>query len=227
MPVEHNAENDDHARKHDATHDIQEGYSPAGSHVQSDVETTTIQPGHAQLSGRGSEPARTEAILGMQRTHGNRSVQRFVQRQVAVQRDEEEDRHLKLNMLPPSLQMPLGPLDTTLSPGGLELGYQRGGFRAGAEYGWGGPLDLSLGYGAPLMPWMMDVEPSLAAGAGGINGLMNGRPGGALGAIGGMAGTLGDIADAGEPSRYGWGVGLQGSIGPDEQRIMAGLRLNF
>ncbi|HKP52237.1 MAG TPA: hypothetical protein VJ183_06250 [Chloroflexia bacterium] len=77
------------------------------------------------------------------------------------------------------------------------------------------------------LAWMMDVEPSLAAGAVGINGLMNGRPSGALGAIGGMAGTLGDIADASEPSPYRWGVGLQGSIGPDEQRIMLGVGTSF
>lgn len=224
---EHDVENDDRTRKRDATRESQAGHLHSDARFASELATAPIQPGHVELTARGSEPARNEALLGMQRTQGNRAVQRFVQRQVAVQCDEDKDRRLKLNLLPPSLQMPLGPLDTTLSPGGLELGYQRGGFRAGAEYGWGGPLDLSLGYGAPLLPWMMDVEPSLAAGAGGINGLMNGRPSGALGAIGGMAGTLGDIADAGEPSRYRWGAGLQGSIGPDEQRIMAGLRLDF
>ena len=226
MPNDHSRETEDPKdRNRAASADTQREYeSPTLVAEENGIYSASLAV-DSRLSGRANRAVRAASMQQMQQTHGNRAVQRFVQRTVSVQRDPSSGP--RLNLLPPSLEMPLGPLNTTLSPGGLELGYRRGGVRAGAEYGWGGPLDLNLGYGAPLMPWMMDVEPSLTAGATGINGLMNGRPAGALGAIGGMAGTLGDIAGSGEPSPYRWGVGLQGSIGPDEQRIMAGLRLDF
>ena len=89
---------------------------------------------------------------------------------------------------------------------------------------------MNAGLGAPLMPWMMDVDPAMAAGTRGMNNLMNSPSSlapGTLGAMGGMFGTLGDISDAGEHNRYKWGVGLQANIGSDEQRVMAGLRLDY
>ena len=227
MSNEYGREVDESAsKKHGSQHDT---FTPD----QVGLDVTDAQPtysgsllGDSRLDGRGNSPARIAVMQHAQQTHGNRAVQRSIQRTVSVQRDGPN-----FSLLPPKLELPFGNgLTGGLGLGGPELDYQRGPFHAGAEYGWGGPLEANVGYGTPLLPWMMDAEPSLAAGAGGINSLMRNpfspAPG-ALGAIGGMAGTLGDIAGAGEHSPYRWGVGLQGMVGPDEQRIMAGLRLDF
>ncbi len=182
---------------------------------------------NSNLHSRNHSSVRASTMLSMQQTHGNRAVQR----KVSVQRDPtDEARKLRLHGLPPRLDMPLGPLDATLRLGGPELNYSNGPLHAGARYGWGGPLELGAGYGAPLLPWMMDVDPAMAAGTRGMNSVMNNPSSpasGSLGALGGMFGTMGDISDAGEHSRYNWGVGLQANVGPDEQRVMAGLRLNY
>ena len=220
---------------HEATHTLQQATGPvAGTPSAGGVSISDPSDAFEQAAERAADAVASGSSAG-EGAQSDTPLQRkieeepYIQRStsstpMSVQRDPDEDaRRARFNFLPPSLELPMGPLTGTLTPGGAELGYQRGGFRAGGEYSWGGPLGLNMGYGAPLQPWMMDVEPSLAAGAGALNNL---RGPGVFGALGGMAGTLGDIADSGGPAAN-WGVGLQATIGPEEQRIMAGLRLNF
>jgi len=167
----------------------------------------------------------------MQKTHGNRAMQRFVQRTLSVQReDDEEDFVPRFTPFPPSLNMSLGSVDASVTPGGPGLSYEGGPLHAGADFGWGGQVDLNLGYGKPLLPWRMDIDPSMAAGAEGVNSLMN-KPwppsSGTVDKLFGMAGSLGDIAGAGEPSPYNWGVGVEGKLSSEEQRIMLGVGASF
>jgi hypothetical protein len=205
----------------------------ASNQAGSDTSSLAGSPGlgvalwrEPALMGRGNDQARTDVMQRAQQTHGNRAVQRASQ--VNVQRDPDEEQwRPRFSALPPSLQLPMGPLTGTLTPGGAELGYERGPLHAGAEYSWGGPLDLNVGYGAPLQPWFMDAVPALSGGGAAIPGFLN-NPlnAGPRGAVGSMAGMLGDIAGSGGPAAP-WGVGLQATIGPEEQRIMAGLRFNL
>lgn len=147
-----------------------------------------------------------------------------------VQR-EEEKQGLHFDPLPPSLGYGFpalgGNADLSVGLGGPSLDWKRGLLHGGAESSWGGELGLNLGYGAPLMPWMMDVNRDLGEGQAGMNSILNGGglTGPNLSNLGGF-GVLGDIAGAGGPT-HPWGVGLQGQYSPDEQRVMAGLRVNF
>jgi hypothetical protein len=144
---------------------------------------------------------------------------------VTVQRDEDDDR-LKLQTFPPGIHMPIGPLGLSVTPGKTSLDFQQGLFNAGAEYQYGGPASLSLGYGAPLLPWRSDLEGDVNAGAAGLAGLAGGglnlRN---LGALSNALSTLGDVNEA--KSNVPWGIGLQGQYSPEQWRIMMGLRLNF
>ena len=183
------------------------------------------------LRGRANSPIRAATIRQMQKTYGNRAVQRFVQRTLCVQReDDEEDFVPRFTPFPPSLDMSLGSVDASVTPGGPGLSYEGGPLHAGADFGWDGQVDLNLGYGKPLLPWRMDIDPSMAAGAEGVNSLMN-KPwppsSGTVNKLFGMAGTLGDIAGAGEPSPYNWGVGVEGKLSSEEQRIMLGVGTSF
>jgi hypothetical protein len=163
--------------------------------------------------------------------YDNCAVQRFVQRTLSVQReDDEEDFVPRFTPFPPRLDMSLGSVDASVTPGGPGLSYEGGPLHAGADFGWDGQVDLNLGYGKPLLPWRMDIDPSMAAGAEGVNSLMN-KPwppsSGTANKLFGMAGTLGDIAGAGEPSPYNWGVGIEGKLSSEEQRIMLGVGTSF
>jgi len=183
------------------------------------------------LRGRANNPIRAAAMQQMQKTHGNRAVQRFVQRTLSVQReDDEEDFVPRFTPFPPSLDMSLGSVDASVTPGGPGLSYEGGPLHAGADFGWDGQVDLNLGYGKPLLPWRMDIDPSMAAGAEGVNSLMNNPwppSSGTANKLFGMAGSLGDIAGAGEPSPYNLGVGVEGKLSSEEQRIMLGVGTSF
>ena len=145
-----------------------------------------------------------------------------------IARDDDE-RGFNTHLLPPSLSYGYGAGggsgNFSLGLGGLGAEYKRGMFHTEGNVGLGGGLGLNLGIGAPLNPWMMDVNRDLTGAAGGMNRLMNGG-GLDLSALSGF-GALGDVYAAGEPSKYNWGAGLQLSHDSDETRAMVGLRYNF
>jgi hypothetical protein len=145
-----------------------------------------------------------------------------------IARDDDE-RGFNAHLLPPSLSYGYGAGggsgNLSLGLGGLGAEYKRGMFHTEANVGLGGGLGLNLGMGAPLNPWMMDVNRDLTGAAGGMNKLMNGG-GLDMSALSGF-GALGDVYGAGEPSKYNWGAGLQLSHDSEETRAMLGLRYNF
>ncbi len=147
-----------------------------------------------------------------------------------ISRDDDE-RGLSFQALPPRLQYGFGlgggSGNANLSLGGLGLEYQRGMFHGETNLGYGGSAGLNLGVGAPLQPWLMDVNRDMGQASGAINSIMNGGlMGPNLSGLGGL-GTLGDVAAAGKPSPYSWGAGLQLSHSSDEDRVMLGAGVNF
>ncbi|HKP54618.1 MAG TPA: hypothetical protein VJ183_18430 [Chloroflexia bacterium] len=78
------------AEEQSATRRRAEGDSPAQHGAEASYLTTLLR--HANLRGRGSSGTRAQALLNMQRTHGNRAVQRALSTrgsgQIAVQRDD-------------------------------------------------------------------------------------------------------------------------------------------
>lgn len=150
----------------------------------------------------------------------------------AVARDDDDPKGPSFSLIPPKLNYGFGVgggnANLSLGAGGLGADYSRGLFHGDASVGFGGSASLNLGVGAPLMPWIGDVNRDLGGAAGGVNSLMNG--GGLtssnLSALGGFS-ALGDIADAGKPARSPWGVGLQLSHSDDENRAMLGARFDF
>jgi hypothetical protein len=161
--------------------------------------------------------------LHLQQTIGNQAVQRMMRRSgeataepVAVQREDEDE--WKFKPLPPELSYnPAGPFNATLSPGGLDLGYNR--FHAA---GGGSPVDgswsASLYYGSPLLPFAGDVTHDVNAG---YSGLMSGQLGPALTA----ASTLGSL---GTLPTMPFGAGVTASSTPDDPfKLMFGVQGSF
>lgn len=150
----------------------------------------------------------------------------------AIARDDDDPLGPSFSLLPPKLNYGFGAGggrgDLSLGAGGLGAEYSRGLYHGEAALGYGGSASLNLGMGAPLLPWMGDVNRDLTGAAGGVNSLMNG--GGlnstTMGALGGFS-ALGDIAAAGKPATSPWGLGLQLSHSDEENRAMLGARFNF
>jgi len=160
--------------------------------------------------------------LHLQQTVGNQAVGRMLAQHsalsepVTVQREDEEG--WKFKPLPPSLTYnPAGPFNMELSPGGLDLGYNR--FHAA---GGGSPVDgswnASLYYGSPLLPFAGNVTRDVNAG---YSGLMNGQLGPALTA----ASTLGSL---GTSPTMPFGAGVTASSSPDDPfKLMFGIQGSF
>jgi hypothetical protein len=109
--------------------------------------------GDLRLAGRGNSSLRAAAIQRMQQTHGNRAVQRFIQRTSATQtmpvqrQDEEEQKKLSFRPWLPELKLPFGGGWGLTGEGkGIGLGYKRGGTSGGIGYNWGGPLTAEGGF---------------------------------------------------------------------------------
>ena len=163
-----------------------------------------------------------EYRLHLQQTVGNQAEGRMMAQPgtpsepVAVQR--EDDDAWKFKPLPPSLTYnPAGPLNMELSPGGLDVGYNR--FHAA---GGGSPVDgswnASLYYGSPLLPFAGDVTRDVNAG---YSGLMNGQIGPALTA----ASSLGSL---GTSPTMPFGAGVTASSTPDDPfKLMFGVQGSF
>ncbi len=160
--------------------------------------------------------------LHLQHTVGNQAVGRMLAQStapaepVAVQREDDDE--WKFKPLPPSLTYnPAGPFNMELSPGGLDVGYNR--FHAA---GGGSPVDgswnASLYYGSPLLPFAGDVTRDVNAGYGG---LMSGQLGPALTA----ASTLGSL---GTSPTMPFGAGVTASSSPDDPfKLMFGVQGSF
>lgn len=170
----------------------------------------------------GAPENSAEYWLHMQQTVGNQAVGRMLAQHsapsepITVQR--EDDDTWKFKPLPPSLTYnPAGPLNMELSPGGLDVGYNR--FHAA---GGGSPVDgswnASLYYGSPLLPFAGDVTRDVNAG---YSGLMNGQLGPALTA----ASTLGSL---GTSPTMPFGAGVTASSSPDDPfKLMFGIQGSF
>lgn len=221
-----------HLLAHESAHTLQQARGPvSGTPGPEGVSVSNRNDGFERAAREAADRAVTgvggslwDSVMPSATSAGSHMDSLVVQRE-----DPQEGFHL--DTLPPTLHYGQhllgGGLDLHGGLGGLGADYTRGPLAASAGLSFGGQGTASVGYGAPLMPWMMDVQHDLGQGAAGMNSVMNG--GGLmpnLGNLGGF-GALGDVAGAGAPSPYSWGVGLQGQVSSDEQRIMAGLRLNF
>ncbi len=195
------------------------------THVQAETQHDSKVPqvGAAHDAEVMSAPEKSaEYWLHLQQTVGNQAVGRMLAQHsapsepVAVQR--EDDDAWKFKPLPPSLTYnPAGPLNMELSPGGLDLGYNR--FHAA---GGGSPVDgswnASLYYGSPLLPFAGDVTRDVNAG---YSGLMGGGIGPALTA----ASTLGSL---GTSPTMPFGAGVTASSTPDDPfKLMLGVQGSF
>jgi len=114
-----------------------------------------LEPWRGRLTAAG--PAATAHVVAqLKDRHGNLWVQRMVEGHreggspdgPAVQRQEKEEDKLKLSLLPPSLSMPLGPLDFSATTSAAQLSYREGPFSAGLGYEYGGPLSARIGRSA-------------------------------------------------------------------------------
>lgn len=193
------------------------------SHVQVDNQHDSTSP-QVETTREAEHTPEMPANywLHMQQTVGNQAVGRMLAQHsappepVAVQREDEEG--WKFKPLPPSLTYnSAGPFNMELSPGGLDLGYNR--FHAA---GGGSPVDgswnASLYYGSPLLPFPSDVTRDVNAGYGG---LMNGQIGPALTA----ASTLGSL---GTSPTMPFGAGVTASSSPDDPfKLMFGIQGSF
>ena len=94
-----------------------------------------------------------------------------------------------------------------------------------------------LGYGAPLLPDPSAFSNTMMAGGNGLTGAVGALPGGIadplayyraqssnISAVTSAVGAAGDLATSPTQS---WGVGLTGSVTPEEQRVMLGAGFNF
>jgi len=195
------------------------------THVQADTRPDSKVPSvetmhDAEVTAMPETSA--DYWLRLQQTVGNQAVGRMLAQHsapsepVAVQREDEEG--WKFKPLPPALTYnPAGPFNMELSPGGLDLGYNR--FHAA---GGGAPVDgswnASLYYGSPLLPFAGDVTRDVNAG---YSGLMNGQIGPALTA----ASTLGSL---GTSPTMPFGAGVTASSSPDDPfKLMFGVQGSF
>ena len=197
------------------------------AHVQAkpqhDSTTPQVEPARATEVTSAPETS-ADYWLHLQETIGNQAVGRLMAQgdksahaePVAVQREDEEGWNFK--PLPPSLTYnPAGPFNMELSPGGLDLGYNR--FHAA---GGGSPVDgswnASLYYGSPLLPFPGDVTRDVNAG---MAGLGSGSIGPALTA----ASTLGSV---GTSPTMPFGAGVTASSSPDDPfKLMFGVQGSF
>jgi hypothetical protein len=92
MPNVHNAEHDDYRRTRQVAQRMEHATALDGGHATSPTQSaySNAMLGSQQLNGRGNAPVRIAMMQRMQQTHGNRAVQRFMQRApsapLAVQR---------------------------------------------------------------------------------------------------------------------------------------------
>src|SRR5439155_23345544 len=76
---------EDQSREHDEHHKVQRTEQPSAgpesslAHVNAPAYPTSLL-GDAGLDGRGNGSVRSDLMLQMQRTYGNRAVQRYLQR---------------------------------------------------------------------------------------------------------------------------------------------------
>ncbi len=202
------------------------------SHVQAEAQPASrhqVESAHEPaFEGDANHAPETSADywLHLQQTIGNQAVGRLMGRPSApaqagaepasIQREDEDE--WKFKPLPPSLTYnPAGPFNMELSPGGLDLGYNR--FHAA---GGGSPVDgswnASLYYGSPLLPFAGDVTRGVNAG---YSGLMGGGIGPALSA----ASTLGAL---GTSPTMPFGAGVTASSTPEDPfRLMFGVQGSF
>jgi hypothetical protein len=213
-----------HRLAHELAHVVQFDRAGAAGDAADSLDPSAIPAAtrHDEAAEREARDAATTIVLGG-------APQPIGATPSAPVAREEEERGFDAKLLPPSLSYGYGAGggsgNFSLGLGGLGAEWQRGLFHTEAGLGFGGDTELNLGLGAPLRPWMMDLNRDLGDAAGGVNSLMNGG-GVNLGALGGF-GALGGVATAGEPSRYPWGVGLQLSHSDEETRAMLGLRLDL
>jgi hypothetical protein len=196
------------------------------------VQQAQSGPGDPQRVSRRWDASEREARAASEQVLAGESVQIQAMPDAALARDDDDKPGLHGGFLPPKLgyNQPMlgGMTDFHLGMGGLGADYKRDQFHLESGFS---PMSkqasLSLGVGAPLLPWQMDVDHDLGGMSSGINSAMNG--GGLksnLGSIAAGLGTLGDIAGAAGPTSP-WGVGLQLQASPEEQRAMIGARFNF
>jgi len=210
-----------HLLAHELAHVVQFERSGGSAGAEEDTPLHTSHDESAEVEARTA----ADAVVAGEGAHVDATPS------APVARDDDE-RGFSMSMLPPKLQYGFGALggdaNLSLGLGGLGAEYKNGLFHGDASLGYTGSAGLNLGLGAPLQPWVMDVNRDLTGAAGGVNSLMNG--GGlnsaTLGALGGF-GALGDVAGAGAPSPYRWGAGLQLSHSDEESRVMLGARMNF
>ncbi|HEX9990221.1 MAG TPA: M15 family metallopeptidase [Chloroflexia bacterium] len=92
MPNVHNAEHDEYRRARQVAQRMEHAAALDGGHANGATQSaySPAMLGSRQLSGRGNAPVRIAMMQRMQQTHGNRAVQRFLQRStsspLAVQR---------------------------------------------------------------------------------------------------------------------------------------------
>jgi hypothetical protein len=211
--------------------------SPATERLLAHELTHVVQqaqsgPGDPKRVSRRGDASEREAQSASEQVLAGESVQVQAVPDAAFARDDDDKPGLHGSFLPPRLgyNQPMlgGNTDFHLGTNGLGADYTRDRFHL--ETGFtpmGMQGSLAAGFGAPLLPWQMDVDRDLGGMSSGINSAMNG--GGImpnLGKIGAGLGTMGDIAGAGGPTSS-WGVGLQVQASPEEQRVMGGLRLNW
>lgn len=196
------------------------------------VQQARSGPGNPNRFSRREDESEREAQAAAVMAATGQHIEVTAHPGALIARDDDDKPGFHSSLLPPRLgyNQPMlgGMTDFHLGLGGLGADYTRDRFHLESGFS---PMSmqgsLAAGYGAPLLPWQMDVDHDLGGMSSGINSAMNG--GGIMsnaGQIGAGLGTLGDIAGAGGPTSS-WGVGLQVQASPEEQRVMGGLRLNW
>jgi hypothetical protein len=132
-----------------------------------------------RLGGRGNSSMRATAIQRMQQTHGNRSVQRLIQRTSAMQstpvpvQREEDPFKLKIDLVPQlKLNLPFGSgFGLGVTPSGVDLNWKApfGKGKIGYEYGESisAEGDFGKGFGGKLQFDPSKKEGSIMGKAGG------------------------------------------------------------
>src|SRR5688572_23959283 len=190
---------DDHrTRRSSLALDSAQEHNIEGHGVQeASLTSTASMLNDLRLTGRGNGSMRAAAMQRMQQTHGNRAVQRFVERAITqiapmpVQRDDEEDPN-KPTFRPwlPELGLPFGGGWGFKGEGkGVGINYKDGSGSGGVGYDYGGGFTAEGGLKSPWgkLSGGLEFDPWKKEGSAGLK--------------------LGDLWLKGQYGEKGWGIG--------------------
>ena len=143
-----------HLLAHELAHTIQQSERPATeqrlparlriSHPADPLERTADAAADSIFSGAALP------TLGGTGAQGGAAIQR-----------EERSREPSFKLMPPQLQLPIGPLDLQANTSSTQLGYTNGGFNANLGYNYGDDIFAGMSYGG--LSGRLGLDPSSGA----------------------------------------------------------------